>query len=456
MRARLLGPALAAAALVAVTFVAYLLVVLGLGHPPSPAERRTLAGSIVATIAVALLYPRVRERTAHVARRLLQAQRPALDEPLRLFTGRLSRAIPLEELLLQTAETLRRALTLRAAEIWTGSRGELERTVSDPDRGLARLSLAAEQPIVAREGVAGEGFAAVWLRPLLEQREAVLLRVAPAVRAGEVLGLIVAERPAGGQPFTDREEQVLGELARQVALALHNARLDSALQASLEALRRQADELRASRARLVASANAERRRIERDLLVGAQLRLVGLLIGLEQVRSLVVTDAASALDALDALETELHSALDELRDLAHGIYPPLLSDGGLADALSAAAARASVPCHVETDRVGRYPAELEAAVYFCCLEALQNTGKHAGDGARAALSIREEERSVTFVLEDDGAGFDAEHVGRGAGFTNMRDRLGAIGGYLEVDSRPGCGTRVRGSIPLGQSPPRDR
>jgi signal transduction histidine kinase len=111
---------------------------------------------------------------------------------------------------------------------------------------------------------------------------------------------------------------------------------------------------------------------------------------------------------------------------------------------------------VETDGVGRYPADLEAAVYFCCLEALQNVGKHAGEGARASLSIREEAGSVLFLLEDDGAGFDPALVSRGAGFTNMSDRLGAIGGQLEVESEPGRGTRVRGSVPVRTSPPRGR
>jgi signal transduction histidine kinase len=451
MRARLLGPVLAAATLAAVIAVAYALVVLALGHAPSPSERTVLALSVAATAAVALVYPAARQWAMRAARRLLRAQRPALDEPLRLFTGRLSRAIPLEELLLQTAETLRRALALRAAEIWTGSGGELECTVSDPDRERARLSLAAEQPLVAREGVVGEGFASVWLQPLLEQREPALLRVAPAVRAGEVLGLIVAERPPGGQAFTDREDLMLGELARQVALALHNARLDSALQASLDALRRQADELRASRSRIVASADAERRRIERDLHDGAQQRLVALMVRLEHARELVATDAGAALEALDELKRDLHGALDELRELAHGVYPPLLSDNGLADALSAAAARAPIPCLVHGDGVGRYPREVEAAVYFCCLEALQNASKHAGPGARARVSIGEEDGSIVFVVEDDGAGFAPERTGGGAGFANMGDRLGAIGGQLEVASTPGHGTRVRGSIPLSPS-----
>jgi signal transduction histidine kinase len=476
MRGRLIGPALALAALLAVIAAAYALVILALGHTPNGRERTALGLSILATVAVALVYPGVRDRAGRAARRLLRGQAPSLDEPLRLFSGRLSRAIPLEELLLQTAETLRRALRLRTAEIWTGAGGELERTVSDPERGSAQLSLAAEQPVVAREGVAGEGFAQVWLRPLLEGREEALLRVAPAVRAGELLGLIVAERPADGEPFTDREERMLGDLARQIALALHNARLDSALQASLETLRRQADELRASRARIVASADSERRRLERDLHDGAQQRLVGLMVRLEEARELATRapDGGNAdpehraeleglrnelleqVSALADFKSELQTALDELRDLAHGIYPQLLSDSGLAEALSAAAARAPLSCHLESEGIGRYRPDVEAAVYFCCLEALQNAVKHAGRRARVSLSLRETEGRLGFAVADDGGGFDPRRVDGGIGLTSMRDRLGAIGGQLEIESTPGQGAEVRGSVPLappGVQPP---
>ena len=452
MKDRLLGPALAVAALLAATAGAYAVVVLALGRAPDAGERTLLWLSAAATVAVALSYPHLRRRAERLARRIVSGQRPALDEPLRLFTGRLSRAIPLEELLLQTAETLRRALELEAAEIWTGAGGELERTVSDPERGRARLSLANEQPVVAREGVAGEGFARVWLSPLLVGREEALLRIAPAVRSGELLGLIVLERPAGGRPFEDREDRLLGDLARHVGLALHNARLDSALQASMEALRRQADELRASRARIVASADAERRRIERDLHDGAQQRLVALMLRLEEARELAASDPPTAARTIGELKREVEGALDEVRALAHGIYPPLLAGGGLVDALSAAAAAAPIACRLEGDGVGRYPPEVEAAVYFCCLEALQNAGKHAGDGARASILLSDGDGSLVFAVSDDGAGFDPEDVGGGVGLTSMEDRIGAIGGTLDIESTPGGGASVRGTIPVSRLP----
>jgi len=456
MRARLVAAAAATGVLVAVVGGAYVLVLLALGHVPDATERRVLWLAILATAGAALLYPPLRGRAAQAADRRLRAQRPQLDEPLRRFTTRLSRAIPLEELLLQTSEVLRRTWSLRAVEIWTGSAGELERSVSDPERPPARISLVAEQPVVAREGVAGEGFAQMWLRPLLEGRAPARLRIAPAVRDGELLGLIVAERPPGGPPFCEREDEILGELARHVALALHNARLDSALQASLATLRRQADELRASRARVVTSGDAQRRRIERDLHDGAQQRLVGLMVGLDQARELTSTDPQAAAGLLGGLKDELEDALDELRDLARGIYPPLLSGSGLPDALRAAASRAPVTCRVEADGVGRQPPDVEAAVYFCCLEALQNAAKHAGDRASVSVSLREADGRLTFSVDDDGRGFDPGAHHPGNGLTNMRDRLGAISGHVEVTSAPGSGTRVRGWVPVAQAPSPDR
>ena len=142
-------------------------------------------------------------------------------------------------------------------------------------------------------------------------------------------------------------------------------------------------------------------------------------------------------------------AARELRDLAHGIYPPLLAEQGLPAALAAAASRSTLPTTVDAALLGRYPAEIEAAVYFCCLEAIQNACKHAGEGATLALHLREEAGMLTFDIIDDGKGFDAQARGLGAGFRNMADRLGALGGSLQVESAPQRGTTVSGAIPAG-------
>jgi signal transduction histidine kinase len=278
------------------------------------------------------------------------------------------------------------------------------------------------------------------------------MRAAPVTNSGELLGLIVVRRFAGALPFNEADDLALTELARQVGLALHNVKLDSALQESLDAVRRQADELRASRARIVEATDTERRRIERDLHDGAQQHLVALAVGVRLARQIADTDAEQAKTMLDQIGLDLQDAVQELRNLAHGIYPPLLMDRGLPDALRAAAGRAALSTSVEAENVGRYPQQVEAAVYFCCLEALQNAGKHAGEGASAVVTVREVEGALTFEVTDDGAGFDlASGAQRGHGFVNMSDRVGAFGGSVTVDSAPGQGTKISGRIPLGDT-----
>jgi signal transduction histidine kinase len=362
----------------------------------------------------------------------------------------LSRAIPLDELLLQLAESLRKTLALELAEVWTGSGGVLERTVSVPDRGPARLTISGrEQPVVARAGVSGPAWLAIWLPQLLEGREDAVVRAAPAAHSGELLGLIVVQRAPDADQFTDDEESMLAELARQVGLALHNVELDSALQESLEELKLQAEELRASRARVVAAGDAERRRIERDLHDGAQQHLVALAVTVRLARQLADRDPDQAKTVLDQLGTDLQETVQEVRNLAHGIYPPVLMDQGLSSALEAAAARAPIATTVDATDIGRWSQELEAAVYFCCMEALQNAGKHAGNGAQVTIRLREAEGKLLFEVADDGPGFDLRsRAAKGHGFVNMSDRIGAIGGTLRVDSAPGHGTRIAGSVPL--------
>ena len=187
-----------------------------------------------------------------------------------------------------------------------------------------------ERPVVARAGVSGSAWAAVWLPSLLDGREQAQLRVAPISHAGELLGLIVVERAARADAFTEEDDRVLTELARQAGLAFHNSQLDSALQTTLDELRKQADELRESRARIVASGDAERRRVERNLHDGAQQHLVALAINLRLARDIVADDPAAAGEMLDQLAEDVQQTIRELRELAHGIYPPLLADNGLA------------------------------------------------------------------------------------------------------------------------------
>jgi signal transduction histidine kinase len=223
--------------------------------------------------------------------------------------------------------------------------------------------------------------------------------------------------------------------------------LHSALQHSLEGLRRTNDELQASRARIVAAADAERRRIERDLHDGAQQNLTSLGVKLLLAATLAGQDPVLA-GLLEDLGAELKDTARGLRNLVHGIYPPLLRENGLAVALSDAARLCTLPTTVRAASLGRYPADVEAAVYFCCLEAMQNACKHAGERATIGLRVREEPGTLRFDVTDDGAGFDGAGRGLGAGLRNMADRMGAFGGRLLVESAPGEGTQVTGTVPV--------
>ena len=437
--------------LTAVVVVVYLVIVIGLGRAPADTERALLVLSMLAAAVAAVAYVPARDRLAESANRLVYGERHPPDEVLRTWGSRLSRSIPMDELLLQLAESLRKVLVLRRAEVWTGTAGHLELAVSVPDRTAPPLLLDADaRPVVTRAGVTGNAWLEVWLPALLEDRPPSQLRVAPASHSGELLGLLVIERAADGDHFTDEDDRVLTELARQVGLALHNVQLDSALQESLENLKRANAELQASRARIVASGDAERRKIERNLHDGAQQHLVALAVNLRLAKDMLTDDPESAAEMLDALGDAVKDTIQELRDLAHGIYPPLLMDSGLSEALRAAANRSPLAVSVSAEGVGRHASEIEAAVYFCCLEALQNAAKHAPD-ASVQVTVREAGGHLTFEVRDDGPGFDVAAATAGHGFVNMSDRLGAIGGVVTWDSARDQGAVVAGVVPVGGS-----
>jgi signal transduction histidine kinase len=220
------------------------------------------------------------------------------------------------------------------------------------------------------------------------------------------------------------------------------------VEGSLDDLHRQVAELRESRARVVAAADAERRRIERDLHDGAQQDLVALAVNLQLARQLAHSDPAAVPALLGEIAADARRALEEVRDLAHGIYPSLLLDRGLAEALRAAAAAAGLPARVEAVHLERYAPDIEATVYFCCLEALRNAARHAGPGARATVRAWHEDDALRFEVVDDGAGFDPGEQPIGTGVTGMHDRVGAQGGELAITSHAGRGVRIAGTIPL--------
>ena len=401
---------------------------------------------LAATVGGAMLVAGVSGRRRQTASLL------AIEFVRSTFAGRLARGEPLSELLSQLVEALTDSLHLDAAEVWLHVAGALERTVSEPRQPGVRIEVSGpEQSVVANAQVSGPAWAQTWMPALLAGRPVeAQVRIAPISHSGDLLGLILVERRRHPERLAAEADLVLGELAREVAVGVNKARLDAALEASVEQLRQQALQLQASRARVVSAADAERQRIERDLHDGAQQYLVAMAVKLRLAKQLAAQDTDQAQRMLDQLAGDLNHAIEELRNLAHGIYPPLLSTRGLGEALGAACRRGPLPADLRVDGIARYPAEVEAAVYFCCVEALQNAGKHAGAGSHVQVRLRQEDGSLTFDVSDDGRGFVAASPGAGAGLTNMADRLGAVGGQLEVASTPGGGSVIRGVVPVSQ------
>jgi signal transduction histidine kinase len=441
---------IAAAGVASVVAVVYLVIVVGINGAPRGHERSVLLESLVAALIVAMLAVPVRHRLTRAADVLVGGREPSSDEVVTAFGARMSRAVPMDELMLQLVESLRATMASGGAEIWTGIEGNLVRAVSMPDRGAGRLQLAErERVVVGRARIGGPGWTAVWLPELFGAGETRGdHRVVPIAHLGELLGLVVVRRIPDAAPFSEEDERALVELARQLGLALHNVRLDSALQASLAELAERNEELQASRLRIVTASDSSRRAIERNLHDGAQQHLVALAVKLGLARQIAEDgETETVLALLEDLRGDVQVTIGELRELAHGIYPPLLRDRGLGEALRTASLRATLACTVDVELTARYPEEVETAAYFCCLEAMQNAGKYAGEGATVTVRVYSDNEALYFELSDDGAGFDLDKTPLGHGFMNMRDRLGALNGRLTVESTPGVGTTVRASIP---------
>jgi signal transduction histidine kinase len=451
---RVLVASLSAGGFAVMISVVYLVVVRGMGNAPTAnADRETLGLSILAAALAAVSFGPARRRLLAGANRLVFGTRNAPDDLIRAFASRLTRTTPMEELLLQLTESLVRTMDLTHADVYTGTGEVLEQVAgapADPRRQSITVT-ERERPAVVRARVSGNPWVKVWL-PELETTNDHQLRVAPIRNAGELLGLLVVERAPSAEPFSEDDDRVLADLAREVGLALHNVQLDSALQDTLVELRVQAAELRESRARIVAGGDAVRRRLERDIHDGAQQNLSALAIELRLAHDLIGTDPARAANMLEGMNAEVQRTIRELRELAHGIYPPLLANGGLGPALGAAALRSPLQVSVDVSTTARFDQNTEAAVYFCCLEALQNSAKHA-PGATVGVRAWSESATLFFQVTDDGPGFDPATTPRGHGLSNMADRLGAIGGTVRWRSSPGAGMEVSGSVPLKDGQP---
>jgi len=398
--------------------VLYLVVVVGIGSLIGYGVGDPLLTTIAA-VAIALLFQPLRRRTQRIANRLVYGERATPYQVLSDFAERMAGTYGLDDVLQRMAAILAQGTGATHVDVWLRVGREL--------RPVANWPADAEpvDPLPLGDGDALPGFEDVTR--------------AAAVRHGdELLGALTLEKPRN-EPLSPTEDKLLQDLASQAGLVLRNVRLTAELQTTI-------DELRASRRRLVEAQDEERRKIERNLHDGAQQQLVALTVQLGLLGR-VADDPARVREMTERLQGGLQDALDDLRDLARGIYPPLLADKGLAAALQAQGRKATFAITIEPDGIGRYPREIEAAVYFCALEAMQNVAKYA-DASAAVVRLSERDRVLSFEIEDDGRGFDPGTTTYGTGVQGMADRLDAIGGSLDVRSAPGDGTRVRGTIPL--------
>jgi len=393
-------------------------VVVGLGRL-LPIGEGNLGLAIAATALVAVAFEPVRVRVQHWANRLVYGRRATPYEALAAMTGRIGGATDPGSALSEAAHLLADGTGAAQSVVWVAQDGMLV-------------------PKAAAGDVTGSPDPMVLDGDELPERAGALMQ---AVRhEGRLVGaLSLAKRPGEGASSADR--RLLEELAGQAALLLANTRLRSRLVVRM-------DELRTSRRRMLVAQDRARHALERDLHDGAQQELVALKVKLGLTRTIATKEGAPEVAArlADAADIADH-AVDTLRDVARGIYPPLLESEGLAAAVSAQSRLGDLAVTVLDRTDTRYPREIEATAFFCIREALRNATAHA-DAEHAHVELDGTEEGLTVVVSDDGIGFDPDLTPQGDGLTHMVDRADAAGGDLEVASHPGRGTTITLMLPV--------
>jgi signal transduction histidine kinase len=364
---------------------------------------------LLAGVAVGLAFWPLRKLAKRISDRVVYGGRATPYDVLTEFSDRMSETYSTDDVLPRMAAIVAAGTRAERVGIWLLVGREMQPAASWPPRLVDENTPAAT--------ALGEGS--------FEVRH-----------QGELLGAITVSMPAA-DPTNPSKEKLIHDLAAQAGLVLRNVRL--------------IEELRASRRRIVTTQDERAKALERNIHDGAQQQLVALAVKLRLAEGFARADPERTASMLSDLQAEANDALENLRDLARGIYPPLLADRGLPAALEAQARKSPVPVDVQARGVDRYPQEIESAVYFSCLEALQNIAKYA-DASSASVELATEDGHLTFRVTDDGRGFDATTRTYGTGLQGMADRLDSIGGTLEVNSSPGRGTTVAGRIP---TPARD-
>jgi signal transduction histidine kinase len=414
----LINRALVYGLLSAAVTATYAGIVVGIGTLVG--DRGSPVLTVAAAVVIAVLFQPARHRAQLLANRVVYGERATPYQVLADFAQDMAGLLDFDVALDRMAAVLARAVGATRVGVWTRVGSQLRPRVTWPPGSAppAAVPLADGTRL-----------------PMLEAT-----RTAAVRHGDELLGAITLDKPRN-EPVSAAEDRLLQHLASQAGLVLRNVRLTDELKATI-------DDLRASRRRLVQAQDSERQRLERNLHDGAQQQLVALAVQLR-----LLDDAAGDFGGIKELTAGLRSglqaALEDLRALARGIYPPLLADQGLAAALRAQATKAPLPVSIEADGVGRYPRDAEAAVYFCTLEALQNVAKYA-QATQATVSLSCLGGHLVFAVADDGAGFDTTTATQGTGLQGMADRLAALGGALHIHSQPGSGTTVTGSLPVAE------
>ena len=397
----------------------YVGIAVGIGELVGSGGKPNLGLSILATAIVAVGFQPARAGLQRVANRVVYGERATPYQVLSEFSSQVAGSYAADEVLPRMARVLDEGTGAERSTVWLRTGDVLRAAATWPPAETAGTTSAVPMSNGALPALPGA------------------TRAVEVRHQGELLGALSVEKRRG-ESLTPVEEKLLDDLAHQAGLVLKNVGLTADLQRRLE-------ELRASRQRVVSAQDAERRKLERNLHDGAQQHLVALKVKLGLAEMLTAKDPEKAKATIVQLKSDADEALETLRDLARGIYPPLLAEKGLATALQSHARKATLPVEVEADGIGRFPQEVEATVYFCVLEALQNVQKYA-NATHVCVRLRDTDGVLRFEVEDDGRGFDAAHVQKGAGLTNMQDRLDALGGSLEITSVPAHGTTVRATL----------
>jgi signal transduction histidine kinase len=399
----------------------YVAVVVGVGTLVAGPQAGFNVFVLGAVALIALLLQPLRSWAGRLADRLVYGKRATPYEVLSEFTERIGETLSVEGALSRMTELVTAGTGASRAEVWLRVGNELRLEASSPPRvadGEVRLHLDGSDEL-----------------PLIPDATSAI----PVRHQEELLGAIAVAVPAT-DPLTPEQERLLAELAAQAGLVLRNVGLTAELRARLLELQR-------SRERLVAAQDEERRRIERNLHDGAQQQLIALAVKARLAEQVAERDPAKGATLIHDIHRDAQSALEDLRDLARGIYPPLLADQGLRAALEAQARKATLPVTIDAEGTARYPQALEAAVYFCCLEALNNVAKYS-EATCVTVRLSGRDGELRFEVADDGRGFDTSSVGYGTGLQGMADRMDALGGRFEVTSDPATGTTVAGTVPL--------